>query len=62
MPRYGWETHERIISPEEIYDEKLSKELVGNAEKVLRYVTQFYVENAPVEMKEIIQEGRSCVR
>jgi len=31
MPRYGWETRDRIIKPSEIYDESKAKEIMDRA-------------------------------
>lgn len=39
-PRYGWETRGRIIKPSEIYSREISRELLGNAEEVLRLVEE----------------------
>lgn len=41
FPRYGWETKERIVMPEEIYDKKRAELLFGNAEEVLELVEEF---------------------
>ncbi len=34
IPRYGWETRDRIIKPSEIYDKEKAKALLENAELI----------------------------
>ena len=38
VPRYGWETVDRIIKPSEIYDEEKTALLINNAKAVLEIV------------------------
>ncbi|MEM1569764.1 MAG: HEPN domain-containing protein [Candidatus Bathyarchaeia archaeon] len=38
LPRYGWETVDRIIKPSEIYDEEKTALLINNAKAVLEIV------------------------
>lgn len=42
MPRYGWETEERIILPREIYDENLAKMLIRDGLLALKNVSKFF--------------------
>ncbi len=35
MPKYGWETRNRIIKPSEIYDKEKAKALLENAELII---------------------------
>ena len=35
MPKYGWETRNRIIKPSEIYDKEKAKGLLENAELII---------------------------
>ncbi len=62
MPRYSWETHNRIITPDEIYDESLTRELVEDAKHVLTFVAKFYERHAPKDMRKLIDEVKSCTR
>lgn len=42
MPRYGWETRDRIITPDEIYKEEISKMMFENASQILIKGCEFY--------------------
>ncbi|MCD6443466.1 hypothetical protein J7L70_00465, partial [Candidatus Bathyarchaeota archaeon] len=35
MPRYGWETVDRIVKPSELYDQEKAALLIENAKAVL---------------------------
>ena len=39
IPRYGWETVNRIIKPSEIYDKEKARALLDNAEYVVRSIS-----------------------
>jgi len=42
MPRYGWETKERIITPDEIYKKEISEVMMKNAFELLIKSCEFY--------------------
>lgn len=42
MPRYGWETKDRIITPDEIYKEEIAGVMLENARLILTKSCEFY--------------------
>lgn len=42
MPRYGWETKERIITPDEIYKKEIATVMMKNAFQLLIKSCEFY--------------------
>ncbi|MEM2742023.1 MAG: hypothetical protein QXG36_05800 [Nitrososphaeria archaeon] len=42
MPRYGWETEERIILPSEVYTKEVAKELFNSAIESINHVIKFF--------------------
>jgi HEPN domain-containing protein len=44
MPRYSWETEERIIMPSEVYTKEVAKELLELAIESLSNVIKFFCE------------------
>ncbi len=42
MPRYGWETKERIITPDEIYKKEIATVMMKNAFELLIKSCEFY--------------------
>ncbi|MEM0053520.1 MAG: HEPN domain-containing protein [Nitrososphaeria archaeon] len=42
MPRYGWETEERIIFPSEVYTKEVAKELFNSAIESINHVIKFF--------------------
>ncbi len=42
MPRYGWETKERIITPDEIYTNEIASVMIKNAFQLLIKSCEFY--------------------
>ncbi|MGB9727228.1 MAG: hypothetical protein ACPLZF_02360 [Nitrososphaeria archaeon] len=44
MPRYGWETEERIIVPSEIYTRDITDKIFELALKCLSNVVNFFLE------------------
>ncbi len=42
MPRYGWETKERIITPDEIYKKDIASVMMKNAFQLLIKSCEFY--------------------
>jgi hypothetical protein len=66
MPRYGWETRDRIITPDEIYKEEISKMMFENASQILIKCCEFYrlreldeiLENEVREVEKYIEKHR----
>jgi hypothetical protein len=56
MPRYGWETAERIIPPDEVYDRELVSLLVGHFLDVMSAVCQFHRLNNVEEIVEVVTD------
>jgi len=54
MPRYGWETMERIITPDEIYDRELVSLLVGHFLHVMSAVCRFHRLNNVEDILEVV--------
>lgn len=42
MPRYGWETKERIITPDEIYNKEIATVMMKNTIELLIKSCEFY--------------------
>ena len=42
MPRYGWETKERIITPDEIYTNEIASVMIKNTFQLLIKSCEFY--------------------
>ncbi len=42
MPRYGWETKERIITPDEIYKKEIATVMMKNVFQLLIKSCEFY--------------------
>jgi len=63
MPRYGWETEERIIMPSEVYVEDVAKELLRSTLGGLSSVVKFFNEfkNLPPDLSGMISQLRSVV-
>jgi HEPN domain-containing protein len=56
MPRYGWETAERIIPPDEIYDRELVSLLVGHFLDVMSAVCLFHRLSRVEEIMEVVTD------
>ena len=56
MPRYGWETAERIIPPDEVYDRELVSLLVGHFLDVMSAACQFHRLNNIEEIVEVVTD------
>jgi len=63
MPRYGWESEERLIMPSEVYVEDVAKELLrstlGSLSNVLKFFNEF--KNLPPDLSGIVSQLRSVV-
>lgn len=53
MPRYGWETKDRIITPDEIYKEEIAGVMLDNARLMLVKSCEFYRRR---ELDKIIED------
>jgi len=62
MPRYGWETKDRIIKPSEIYDELKAKEIMDQALKTLDAVYAFFKSLNMVELEDVLVEMERCLK
>ncbi|MEA3282805.1 MAG: hypothetical protein U9Q68_09695 [Euryarchaeota archaeon] len=62
MPRYGWETRDRIIKPSEIYDKLKAKEIMDRALKTLDAVYTFFKSLNMVELDEVLGEMEKCLK
>lgn len=62
MPRYGWETRDRIIKPSEIYDELKTKEIMGQALDTLDAVYAFFKSLNMIELKDVLEEMERCLK
>ncbi|MCD6144833.1 MAG: hypothetical protein J7J03_00295 [Methanosarcinales archaeon] len=62
MPRYGWETKDRIIKPSEIYDELKAKEIMDQALKTLDAVYAFFKSLDMVELEDVLVEMERCLK
>ncbi|MBU4373997.1 MAG: HEPN domain-containing protein [Candidatus Methanoperedenaceae archaeon] len=66
MPRYGWETRDRIITPDEIYKKEISGIMFENARQLLIKSCDFYrlreldgiLENEVREVEEYVDKHR----
>ncbi|MCX8189274.1 MAG: HEPN domain-containing protein [Nitrososphaeria archaeon] len=58
MPRYGWETEERIISPSEVYTMEVARELFNSAIESINYVIRFFksFQELPSDLSTIVEE------
>ncbi|MFQ6100672.1 MAG: hypothetical protein ACE5OS_05490 [Anaerolineae bacterium] len=56
MPRYGWETAERIILPDEIYDDELVSLLMDHFLQGMSAVCHFHRLNEVEEIVEVVRD------
>lgn len=56
MPRYGWETAERIIPPDEIYKKELVSLLIGHFLRAISAVCQFHRLTNVEEIMEVVTD------
>ena len=62
MPRYGWETRDRIIKPSEIYDEEKAREIMGRSETVLAAALGFFATLGAEELDEVLERIVQCLK
>lgn len=62
MPRYGWETRDRIIKPSEIYDELKAKEIMDRALETLDAVCALFKSLNIVELEGVLEEMERCLK
>ena len=62
MPRYGWETRDRIIKPSEIYDELKAKEILNRSFETLDAVYTFFKSLNMDEMADVLEEMERCLK
>ena len=62
MPRYGWETRDRIIKPSEIYDEAKANEIMDRSKTVLAAAHGFYSTLGAKELESILGRMDLCLR
>ena len=62
MPRYGWETRDRIIKPSEIYDEEKAREIMGRSETVLAAALGFFATLGAKELDEVQERIEQCLK
>ena len=62
MPRYGWETRDRIIKPSEIYDEEKAREIMGRSETVLAAALGFFATLGAEELDEVLERIKQCLK
>jgi len=60
MPRYGWETEERIIMPSEVYTKDVTRELLKLAIGSLSNVINFFCEfkHLPADLSTVVEQLR----
>ncbi len=62
MPRYGWETRDRIIKPSEIYNEEKADELLRYSIEILILLDLFFSSIKTQEMDKLAGEIRKCLK
>ena len=62
MPRYGWETRDRIIKPSEIYNELKAKEILNRSFETLDAVYTFFKSLNMDEMADVLEEMKRCLK
>jgi hypothetical protein len=62
MPRYGWETRDRIIKPSEIYDEEKASEIMGRSNMVLAAAYGFYSTLGAKELESVLGKMDLCLK
>ncbi len=62
MPRYGWETKDRIIKPSEIYDEEKAREILGWSQTVMAAVQGFFSTLDKEELNDVLERIRRCLK
>ena len=62
MPRYGWETRDRIIKPSEIYNEDKAREIMERSKTVLAAARGFFSTISAGELDEVLKRIEQCLR
>jgi len=62
MPRYGWETRDRIIKPSEIYDESKANEIVNRSLETLNAVYAFFKSLNMDELEDLLEMMERCLK
>lgn len=62
MPRYGWETRERIIKPSEIYDQDKSREILERAKTILAAARGFFETIDADELDGAMERMEQCLK
>jgi len=62
MPRYGWETRDRIIKPSEIYDEEKAREIMGRSKTVLAAALGFFATLGAEELDGVLEGIERCLK
>ncbi|MBO3769380.1 MAG: HEPN domain-containing protein [Thermoproteota archaeon] len=63
MPRYGWETEDRIIMPSEVYTANVARELLRSAIESLKNVIRFFNEfkGLSEDLSEVVEQLKKVV-
>jgi len=62
MPRYGWETRDRIIKPSEIYNEEKADEIIRYTVEIMNLSCQFFETLQTKQMDKLAREIKKCLK
>jgi len=62
MPRYGWETRDRIIKPSEVYNEDKAREIMERSKTVLVAARCFFSTIGAKELDEVLKRIEPCLK
>ncbi len=62
MPRYGWETRDRIIKPSEIYNKEKADEIIRYSIEILNLLSHFFSSIKTQEMVKLAGEIHKCLK
>lgn len=62
MPRYGWETKDRIIKPSEIYNEEKADEIIRYTVEIMNLLCQFFETLKTKQMDKLAGEIKKCLK
>ncbi|HEY6585790.1 MAG TPA: hypothetical protein VIY97_01350 [Candidatus Methanoperedens sp.] len=62
MPRYGWETRDRIIKPSEIYNEEKADEIIRYTVEIMNLLCQFFETLQTKQMDKLAREIKKCLK
>ena len=62
MPRYGWETRDRIIKPSEIYDEEKASEIMSRSKTILAAAHDFYSTLGAKDLESVLGMMDLCLK